>query len=380
MAIIIIVLIIFIAILVTNLRKSKLEEDILTQNNKQLRNLMNALPDIICFKDSDGKYISMNKTCKDVLELNSQSYIGKTNIDLVEFIPKHEKVLRNFANSDKTAWKKGESRNEEVIIMSNGEKKVFDVIKVPIFNKDGSRRGVGVFGRDITENKVSEKVKKKLEKVKENDKLKTEFFVNVSHELRTPLNVMLSSIQLIQLYISKGKILDDENNLCKNIKILRQNALRLLKLINNLIDITKIDGGFYVLDLKNCDIVSLIEDITMSVVEYVESNDINLIFDTDVEEKVLACDPEKIERIMLNLLSNAAKFTPRNGCIKVNLTDKDDKFLISVKDTGIGIPLEQQKDIFERFKQINGTSVNNYQGSRSEERRVGKECRSRWSP
>src|SRR3712207_8637484 len=73
MAIIIIVLIIFIAILVTNLRKSKLEEDILTQNNKQLRNLMNALPDIICFKDSDGKYISMNKTCKDVLELNSRS-------------------------------------------------------------------------------------------------------------------------------------------------------------------------------------------------------------------------------------------------------------------------------------------------------------------
>lgn len=202
-----------------------------------------------------------------------------------------------------------------------------------------------------------------LEKAKEYDKAKTEFFANVSHELRTPLNVMLSSLQLIQLYIENGSIIDKGIDLGKKIAVLRQNSLRVLKLINNLIDITKIDAGFYEAYLQNCNIVNLIEETTLSVAEYIESKGIKLIFDTDVEEKIIACDPEKIERIMFNLLSNATKFTPQGGLIEVNLYNKERNIIISVKDTGIGIPKDKQELIFERFRQVDRELAKNYEGS-----------------
>jgi len=94
-----------------------------------------------------------------------------------------------------------------------------------------------------------------------------------------------------------------------------------------------------------------------------ESKGINLIFDTDVEEKTMACDPEKIDRIMLNLLSNAAKFTPSGGRVDVRLFDHGNELIISVKDTGIGIPKEKQKFIFERFRQANRDFNKNCEGS-----------------
>lgn len=200
------------------------------------------------------------------------------------------------------------------------------------------------------------KTQQLLDELKVQDEVTTEFFTNVSHELRTPLNVMLSSLQLIELYIQKGMITEQGVNLHKKIDAIKQNSLRLLKLINNLIDMTKINSGFYELQLKNCNIVSVVEESVLSMIEYVESKNIECIFDTEVEEMYMDCDPEKIERVMLNLLSNAAKFTPRDGKIYVNIYERKDKVEISVKDTGIGIAKDKQKIIFDRFKQIEGAS------------------------
>ena len=129
-------------------------------------------------------------------------------------------------------------------------------------------------------------------------------------KLRTPLNVIFGSAQMIELY-SKNNII------CKNTKIIgkysksrKQNSYRMLRLVNNLIDLTKIDSGFLKLNMQNYNIVNIVEDITLSVAEYIESKNINIVFDTDVEEKYMACDVDMIERIILNLLSNADKFTP----------------------------------------------------------------------
>jgi signal transduction histidine kinase len=136
-----------------------------------------------------------------------------------------------------------------------------------------------------------------------------------------------------------------------------------LRLVNNLIDITKIDARFLELDLEECNIVSLIEDITLSVSEYMENKNLTLIFDTDVEEKILWCDPDKIERIILNLLSNAVKFTNSEGSIFVNLYSKEQSILISIKDTGIGIENDKLDMIFERFKQVNKSFTREQEGS-----------------
>jgi signal transduction histidine kinase len=196
----------------------------------------------------------------------------------------------------------------------------------------------------------------------EYDKLKTEFFANLSHELRTPLNVILASIQLSELHIKKGSEISI-NNLRKYIHIIKQNCLRLLRLVNNLIDVTKIDAGFQELHLEPTDIVNLIEVITDSVAEYAKGKGITVQYYTDIEEKVISIDPDKIERIVLNLLSNAIKFTDSNGNIFVNVHDKGDNILISVRDTGIGIPPDKQEIIFQRFRQVEHTLTKTHEGS-----------------
>lgn len=117
------------------------------------------------------------------------------------------------------------------------------------------------------------------------------------------------------------------------------------------------------LNLHNHNIVSIVEDITLSVGEYVKSRGVNLIFDTDVEEKYMAVDDDKIERIMLNLLSNAVKFTNKDDEILVTVEDNDDFVIISVKDTGVGIPEDKLKMIFDRFAQVDKTLTRNREGS-----------------
>jgi signal transduction histidine kinase len=128
-------------------------------------------------------------------------------------------------------------------------------------------------------------------------------------------------------------------------------------------DITKIDSGYKKLSLKNHNIVEVVEDITLSTAEYVQAMSRTIIFDTDTEEKIIAFDDECMERIILNLISNATKFTKPGDTIEVNIYDKEDHIIISVKDNGIGIPEEKQAEIFERFNQIDSLMSRRHEGS-----------------
>ena len=196
-----------------------------------------------------------------------------------------------------------------------------------------------------------------------NDKIKTEFIANFSHEIRTLLNVMLSGLQLLDMYKANGRITFSNEEDSNKLTYIRRNGFRLLKLINNLIDMTKIDSGFYTIEFEIKNIVDVIEDITMSIVEYAENKGITIIFDTTEEEIYMPLDSEKLDRIILNLLSNAIKFTPKGGYIYVNIDSKDDTVFISVKDTGIGISEKDQKNIFDRFTQASNSSNNKTSGS-----------------
>lgn len=191
---------------------------------------------------------------------------------------------------------------------------------------------------------------------------KSNFIANLSHELRTPIAVILSGIQLIEANIESNTIVN-RHNLCNHISTIKQNCYRLLRLVNNIIDVTKIDAGFKNLYCKNIDIINLTENITTSVVEYAKLKGITVIFDTDEEERIMAIDPDKIERILLNLLSNAIKFTPKGGYIFVNILNESTKIIISVKDTGIGVPTEKKELIFEKFQQLDNTFTRKNEGS-----------------
>ena len=196
----------------------------------------------------------------------------------------------------------------------------------------------------------------------EDNKLKLDFFVNISHELRTPVNLISSTIQLIKLNL-KNLSKEDANIISKYIDIMESNSMRLIRLINNLIDSTKIDAGFVKFTPINADIIKFVEDVCDSVVDYVDFNKMNLIFDTDREEEIVLFDPDIIERILLNLLSNAVKFNKVDGTIYVNLYTKDDEIRITVRDEGIGIPKEKLSSIFKRFEQIQTKNKIEKQGS-----------------
>lgn len=309
----------------------KLEE--VAKENMLLRVLNNNIPYHIVCKDTNGIYLDCNNSFLKDLNLTREEVIGKD----ASSIDKLRGINENSLESDLEVInnKKRKVYIEQVTIKD--KVKMFEIIKEPFFDSYGNLVGIIAIGKDVSHRS-------------EMERLRLEFFANLSHELRTPLNLIFSSLQTLEL-LEKDSL--EKNVRLKNyIEIINQNSKRLLRLVNNLIDSTKFDCGFYKYNPKNQDIVCFMENIAMSVAEFAKQNDINLIFDTNVEEKVIAFDLEKLERTILNLLSNSIKYTNSQGNIDVILNDCGDTFNITVKDNGIGIPKDKLPVIFDRFKHV----------------------------
>ena len=193
------------------------------------------------------------------------------------------------------------------------------------------------------------KSNKLLNKVIDAERNKNSYLVNLSHELRTPLNVIYSTEQLINELNKEGL---SKEKLSYYMSILVKNTNRLLKLINDLIDSSKIENGSYHLNIKENDVVYLVEEIVLTLKDYIENKGIELIVDPEVEEKIIQCDKEAIERCIINLVSNAGKFTESGGQITVKIIDLNEYVKIEIIDTGIGIDKKYHKYIFNRFNQI----------------------------
>ena len=204
--------------------------------------------------------------------------------------------------------------------------------------------------------------KQLFDKIIKAERSKNNYFINLSHELRTPLNVISSVEQLITNLNKSPKGISREK-IDEYMVVMNKNIKRLLNLINNIIDTTKIENGKYKINLEEENIVYIVEEIALSVRDAIESTGINLIIDTNTEEKIIKCDRNEIERCIINLLSNASKFTPSGGTITVDIEDLGEKVKITVEDTGIGIEEKYHKYIFDRFNQIVDSSMETKGGS-----------------
>ena len=200
------------------------------------------------------------------------------------------------------------------------------------------------------------------QKLIENMKYKNNYFVNLSHELRTPLNVILSSYQLITKLNEDGKKISEEK-MKSYMGSIKKNADRLLKLISNIIDTSKVESGSYKLNVEEVDIIYHVEEIALSMKDLIEERGIDLIIDPEIEEKNIECDIVEIEKCIINLIGNAIKFTNKGGMIKISMFDLDDKVKISVKDNGVGISKEYHKSIFNRFGQAYNSITEEHGGS-----------------
>ena len=195
-----------------------------------------------------------------------------------------------------------------------------------------------------------DKNKKLFDKIIKLEVNKNNYFVNLSHELRTPLNVLNGTIQLIKDFNKKSEI--EPIKLDYYMDIMTRNCNRLLNIINNIIDTSKLQSDNYVLTKKDEDIIYIVEETILGLKDYIESKGIEFTIDTMVEEKIIECDKYEIERCIVNLVGNAVKFTPKGGKIDVFINDLGDSVEIRIKDTGIGISEENQLTIFDKFNQV----------------------------
>jgi len=210
---------------------------------------------------------------------------------------------------------------------------------------------------------VADTLNNMAENIENLSKGKQAFYTHLLHELKTPLNVIFSSIQLIDAYKKNTDCETYRTKTSKQMKIILQNCLRIMRITNNLIDIKRHDSGFLKIKPDNYDIVKLIKDITNSVKRYTESKGIHLLFESSVQSMIIACDPDMIERIMLNLISNAIKFTDKGGTITVGISEEEKYIIISVTDTGIGIPEKKLGKIFELYSKDEEDVIHNKEGT-----------------
>lgn len=177
------------------------------------------------------------------------------------------------------------------------------------------------------------------------------FLTNISHDIRTPISVILNTIKVLSIHLNKSNIHNDVGiKSQKYLNIIQQNSYRMLRLFNSILEVVKIESGNEELSLQNLDIVYVINNICSSINQLINNKDISLVFKSDMASKIIAFDPDKIERVVLNLLTNSFKCTNPGGEIFVSLSEQADNVIISVKDTGIGIPKDQLESIFKKFQ------------------------------
>jgi len=227
----------------------------------------------------------------------------------------------------------------------------------PLLDINGNVMEVIIIGLDITK-EIKEK-----NRMKEVLKIQDEIYSNVSHELKTPLNVIFSANQMMDIYLNRCSSSECKEKLGEYNYSIKQNCYRLIKLINNIVDLSKSNSGLLKLEPMNINIVDIVKTIVDSVLIYAKSKGLSIVYNSNVEEKIIACDVNLIERVMLNLISNAVKFSKPNGKIIVNVIDKSDNVEISVKDSGTGIKKKHIDFIFQRFYQADKSLSRNAEGS-----------------
>ncbi len=187
-----------------------------------------------------------------------------------------------------------------------------------------------------------------IKELENKNEMQERFILNISHDLRSPLNVIMSANQMLENI--NGSVEKEKEYL----KMLKRNSYKMLKLIENLIDITRLEKNYFNINKKNIEIVSFIESTIESIDRFAKQKNLTLVFDTNKEECVVAVDPQALDRICINLISNAIKFSDSESNIYIDLIIDFNYVKIKIEDNGIGIKDDEIDKIFNRFIQADG--------------------------
>lgn len=341
----------------------------LLEQKDQLEAIMNSMSDALFIIDKEYRFIMKNNAALKLFE--KEPKVLSDTFENVKYFSLSGREV-SIDNTPVHNMLKGESVYDRVALIRSDNKEMYVSINAnPIFDDDGSVKMGVIAIRDITDYMRNEILirtqqqallqaeKKEKENLEKLIVMKDEFLSLVSHEFKTPLTVINSALQAME-FLYKDQITDNIRNYLNKIK---QNTFRQVRLVNNLLDITGANAGHIKLNMKNRDIVFVTRSMIESVSVYANQKGVKLHFSTDLEQKEIALDEEKFERVILNLLSNAIKFTPKDKSITVFLKFEAEKAVIIVKDEGIGIPEEKHELIFERFGQVDSCYTRQAEGS-----------------
>jgi PAS domain S-box-containing protein len=303
----------------------KRSSEALRESEERLRTLINAMPDFVCFRDGEGRWLEVNDVGIRLFQLERIDYKGKKGSKLAEASSIYRQVFPSCRDTDEKAWEQGNlSRSEEIISLADDTNKVYEVIKVPLFQQDGKRKGLVILGRDITENKQAE------ERLKASLQEKEVLLKEIHHRVNNNLQIVSSLLNLQSGYIQNQEFLEmlrDSQNRIRSIALVHEKLYQ-----SN--DLANIKFSEYVRNLLSYLFRSYGVDHG-TVQTKLDIDDVPLEIDT-----IISCG-----LIINELVSNSLKHAfPENskGDICVALHPYEDQFMLAVSDNGIGLPQDME--------------------------------------
>jgi ammonium transporter len=321
----------------------------------RLRALIDNMPANVYLRDLEGRFILVNRQYEDFWLLQPDSVQGKTLFD-VAALTEVDLTPDQNADADRIVLATRESHRREIQVVRRGKEHVFADVRFPVVDSSGRIVAVAGIDIDITAQKRNEaelaellrRVEMARDAAMEAGAAKTHFLANMSHELRTPLNAIIGFTRIVSRH-SEALPERQVDNLSKVLV----SAKHLLALIDEILDLSRIEAGEISLDISATDVIEVVREVTDSLEPLVERPRVELVVEADAEMPTIVTDREKLKQILLNLVSNAVKYTD-DGTITVRAAAIDARLRIGVSDTGVGIPVDELDRIFEEFHQADG--------------------------
>ena len=369
---------------------------------KEYRMMFDSVPALIWYKDRDNRILRVNRPAAESMGKSVADLEGHSTYDL------YPDEAARYHRDDLEVINSGRPKLGivEQVVTSSGDKLWVQTDKVPYRNDRGEIVGVIVFAMDVTERQRAQEEVRKLnaeleqrvrertaqleaantrlqseiaergraeaeladrarqldksnKRLVEAEQVKSAFFANVSHELRTPLTLILAPLESL-LAEECGVVTEEQKSI---LVILHNNAVRLLQMVTGLLDFSKADAGRIEVKYEPTEVVALTRTILTDFAPLMQQKELKSNLTTDLAEFVVQLDRYLYERILFNLLSNAVKFTPAGGKITVALHLEGDRLRLAVTDTGMGIAASEIHNLFQKFRQLEGTPTRRFEGT-----------------
>jgi PAS domain S-box-containing protein len=339
----------------------KRAEDKIRDSEFRLRQIIDTVPHLIFAKDKDSKFIMANKATADAYGLTVDELVGSIQTEI--HIDPDEAKLYLEEDRHVISQEKIKFISEQKFTDSDRNERIFQTIKIPFQAREKDEKSMLGVAIDITEQKKAEvELKKAKNKAEESDKLKTAFLANMSHEIRTPMNAIVGFSELL----NDPDLTDDIRK--EFIGLINENSKVLLSLIEDIIDVAKIEAEQLKVVNSTCQINLIFDDLKNHYekqIEKLNKTEIELRLEKENKDDKFSIisDPLRFRQIMNNLIGNAIKFTEK-GFVEFGYKMKNDKEIVFyVKDSGIGLQPEKTDMIFERFRQGQESSTKEYGGT-----------------